>query len=629
MLSAIRDKTRGIIATIILGLVIIPFALWGTYSYFEGGSDVSVAEVDGVEISQQTYRNTFDRLLASNINPTILQSPEFKRQVLNGLIDQTLLVRNGIEQGYRIGDAELARFIRQTPQFQREGQFDRLLYEAALRREGTSEQSFEQRLRTLHIAGQIQAGLTESAFLLPADREALIRLWSEQREFDYVVVGPARFISGARVAEAAIKEYYDSHPTEFRTPEQVRVEYLELSLADLASDFEPSDAALRQAYEEEQGRFLTPEQRRVSHILFEVAVDAKQEDVDRVLQEARDIEAQLRSGGDFAALAKEHSADSGTAANGGDLGFVTQGALPRELEQAIAKLKVGEITAPVKTSYGYHIAKLTEHTAATGKSFEEAREELQNIVRQRQAEEVFYQKMEQLSNLAYEHPDSLGPAAEALGLKPLQSDWFSREGGQGITANAKVAEAAFGPDVLHESRNSEAIELGADKVVVLRVIGQREAARKPLDEVRVQVQTLLQKEQATAEANELGGKIYADLLGGQSLEQLAKANGLNLERAQITRIDPKQVNRQIVTAVFKAPGPQGDTPVYGEVDLGADGRAVFMLKSVKAATTTDTDDALVRRVDSALKQRLGPGQYGDYLVRLRETADIKVFADKL
>ena len=626
MLSAIRDKTQGIIATFILALVIIPFALWGTYSYFEGGSNVSVAEVDGTEISQQTYRITIDQLLASNINPALLQSPEFKRQVLDSLIDQTLLVRNAIEQGYRIGDAELVRFIRQIPQFQREGQFDPLLYEAALRREGAS---FPERLRTLHIAGQIQAGLMESAFLLPADKEALIRLWSEQREFDYVVVRPDRFISGVRVAEDAIKEYYDLHPTEFRTPEQVRVEYLELSLANLAGEFEPTEADLRQAYEEEQGRFLTPEQRRVSHILFEVAVDAKQEDVDRVLQKARDIEAQLRNGGDFAALAKEHSADSGTAANGGDLGVVTQGVLPRELEQAIAKLKVEEITAPVKTSYGYHIAKLTEHTPATGKSFEEAREELQKIVRQRRAEEVFYQKVEQLSNLAYEHPDSLGPAAEALDLKPLQSDWFSREGGQGITANAKVAEAAFGPDVLHDSRNSEAIELGTDKVVVLRVIGHREAARKPLDEVRAQIQTRLQREQATAETNKLGGEIYASLLGGQSLEQLAKANGLNLERAQITRIDPKQVNRQIVTAVYKAPKPQSDTPVYGEVDLGAAGHAVFMLKSVKATTTPDADDVLVRRVDSALQQRLGRGQYGDYLVRLRETADIKVFPDRL
>jgi peptidyl-prolyl cis-trans isomerase D len=629
MLLAIRDKTQGIIATIILGLVIIPFALWGTYSYFEGGSDINVAEVDGIEISQQTYRITFDRLLASNINPAILQSPEFKRQVLDGLIDQTLLVRNGIERGYRIGDAELARFIRETPQFQRQGQFDPLLYEAALRREGTSEQSFEQRLRALQIAGQIQTGLTQSAILLPADREALIRLWSEQREFDYVVVGRARFISGVRVTEDAIKEYYDSHPAEFKTPEQVRVEYLELSLVDLASDFEPSEAVLRQAYEEEQGRFLTPEQRRVSHILFEVPTDAKQEDLDRVLQKARDIEKQLRGGADFAALAKEHSADSGTAANGGDLGFVTQGALPRELEQAVAKLKVGEITAPVKTSYGYHIVKLTEYTAATGKSFEQASDELKQLVRRRRAEEAFYQKVEELSNLVYEHPDSLAPAAETLDLKPQQSDWFSREGGEGIAANPKVVEAAFSLDVLHESRNSEAIELGADKLVALRVIGHRDAARKPLDDVRAQIRTLLQKRQATAEANALGGKIYADLLGGQSLEQLAKANGLNFERAQISRINPKQVNRQVIAAVFEAPRPQGDTPVYGEVDLGGAGRAVFMLKSVTTATTTKADDALVRRVESALQQRFGAEQYRDYLVRLRETADIKVFPDKL
>ncbi len=629
MLSAIREKTQGIIAAIILSLVIIPFALWGTYSYFEGSSNVNVATVDGTSISQQAYRLALDRLLASNIRPEILQSPEFKQQVLDNLIEQTLLVQNGIDQGYRVGDAELARMIQEEPAFKRDDRFDPALYQAVLRREGLNEQSFEQRLRTVQIASQIQAGFRESALPLASEKNTLLRLWLQQREFDYVVVGPARFISSAQVSEDAIKQYYESRPDEFKTPEQVRIAYIELSVADLARDYQPTEAQLLKAFTDEQGRYSTPDQRRISHILIEVPSGASKEDEEKALEKARTIEKKLRGGGDFAALAKESSADSATAGKGGDLGMVEPGALPKALENAVKKLKPGEITEPVRTSFGYHIAKLTEYTPGTHKTFEQAHADIEKLLRDRKAEEQFYEKVEQLSNLVYEHPESLAPAAERLGLKVSQSDWFSREGGQGIAANAKIVEAAFSPEVLHESRNSEAIELAQDKLVALRVIDHREASRKPLTDVHGQIQTLLQRQQAEASASKLGSEIYAKLRENQSLAELAKANGLNLEHAQISRIDPKTVDRRLVTAVFKMRAPQADKQVFGEVDLQAQGRAVYVLKSVKEGVPAEADDALVRRAESVLQQRHGAELYRDYLSRLRETADIKIYADNL
>jgi peptidyl-prolyl cis-trans isomerase D len=629
MLSAIREKTQGIIATIILSLVIIPFALWGTYSYFQGSSNVNVATVQGTNISQQAYRVAIDRLLANNVRPEILQNPEVKRQVLDSLIEQTLLVQNGIKQGYRVGDAELARMITEEPQFQRGDRFDPTLYQAVLRREGLSEQSFEQRLRTAQIASQIQTGFSDSTLPLPSEKDTLLRMWLQQREFDYVIVGPARFVGSAHVPEDAIKQYYESHPDEFKTPEQVRIGYIQLSVADLASDYQPTEAQLLKAFADEKARYSTPDQRRISHILIEVPSGASKEDDAKALEKARGIEQKLRAGGDFATLAKENSADSGTAAKGGDLGVVEPGTLPRALEDAVKKLKPGEITEPVRTSFGYHIAKLTKYTPGTQKTFEQARPDIEKLLRNRKAEEEFYEKVEQLSNLVYEHPESLAPAAERLGLKIAQSDWFSREGGQGIAANAKVVEAAFSPEVLHESRNSEAIELAQDKLVALRVIDHREASRKALADVRGEIQTLLQRQQAEASANKLGSEIYAKLREGQSLAELAKANGLNLEHAEVSRIDPKTVDRRLLTAVFKARVPEADKPVFGEVDLQANGRAVFALKSVKKGVPAEANDALVRRVDSMLQQRGGAELYRDYLSRLRETADVQIYPDKL
>ncbi len=626
MLSAIREKTQGIIATFILALVAIPFALWGTYSYFEGGSELNVAKVAGIKISQQAYRASLDRLAASQVDASIIARPEVKRHVLDALIDQTLLTRNGIEQGYRISDSKLAQLIRESPQFRRQERFDQELYQAILRREGLSEEGFEGRLRALHVSNQIQAGLSQSALSLPAEKERLLRLWQERRRFDYLLIASDRFKAEITISPAEIEQYYQSHAEEFRTPEQLRIEYLRLAVADLARKHEPSEQELHRAYEQESGRYSTPEKRRLSHILIEVQAQAEEQ---QALAKARELEQQLRAGADFVKLAKAESADSGSAQQGGDLGYIGTGALPPELEQAVGKLKVGEITAPVRTSYGYHIGKLTEFTPSARKSFEEARADIQKNVRQRKGEEEFFDKLERLRNLVYEHPDSLEPAAQALGLQIMRSDWFGRGGGADIAREPKVIEVAFSPEVLDRRQNSDAIELSRDALVALRVSEHRPAALKPLAEVRAQIEARLREERARARAADLAAEILKEARAGRTLAELASARGLKLEQAEVSRIEPQQVERTLVVAVFKARRPKGGEQVYGQADLGPLGEAVFALSEVTEAAADKTDPTLARRVDRILQERRAADVYGQYLARLRREADIRIYENNL
>jgi len=140
MLTTIREKTQGWIAAIILGLVTIPFALWGINTYFEGGGRLNVAKVNGVEISVESYKRTlegqrrsFQQMLGRSVDPRLLDTPEFRQRVLDGLIDELLFVADVEASGYRVSNAELSRQIRLAPQFQRDGQFDVKLYEALLR----------------------------------------------------------------------------------------------------------------------------------------------------------------------------------------------------------------------------------------------------------------------------------------------------------------------------------------------------------------------------------------------------------------------------------------------------------------------------------------------------------------
>ncbi|MFQ6023390.1 MAG: SurA N-terminal domain-containing protein [Acidiferrobacterales bacterium] len=630
MLAAIRDRIHGIVAGFFVGLIILVFLPWGVYSYLGGDTDINVAEVDGVKISQRAYRLALDRLLSGNLNPALLDNVQFKRQVLDGLIDQTLMMQNALNQSYRVGNADLGRLIREAPELQREGRFDTQLYEAVLRREGLSKETFEERLRANRVSAQIQSGLRESELALQREKVALLRLWRQTREFDYVVIAPARFMQSVDVTDDEIKEYYESHVDDYKTPEQVRIEYVRLAAEDLAADYKPTEGELHKAYEQDVGRYTVAEKRRVSHILIELAADAGEEAEKESLEKARDIEKQLRAGADFASLAKEHSADSGTAANGGDLGYIERNTLPAQLEKVVFALEVDAISEPVRTDDGYHIVKLTEHTPPRRKPFEEARADIEKLSRQQHGEEQFYEKFEEMTNLVYEQPDSLKPVAEALGLEIKQSDWFDRGGGAGITAQPKVIGAAFSPEVLVESLNSDTIEIGRDTLVALRAIGHREAARKPLAEVRDAIKNLLQKERAREEATKLGVDVVDQLRGGKRLDVVAKDKGLTVQQAKlITRLKPQAVDRRIVAAAFKARRPKAGEFVYGEVDLGDRGYAVFALTRVEEGNTEEVDEALKRRVEDTLRAREGLNYFADYLKRLRKTADIKVFADRL
>ncbi len=630
MLSAIRERTHGIIAFFILGLIIIPFAFFGMSSYFTGDADLNVAEIDGTKISQNAYRRALDRILAGNIDPAIVGRPEFKQQVLDGLIEQTLLANNVINQGYRIGDAELARLIQQAPEFQRNGVFDPQMYSIRLGQEGLNEQAFEERLRSRRVSSQIQTGFVDSMLVLPADQAAVARLWQQKREFDYVIIRPSKFSEAADVPDDDIKAYYESNPNRFTTPEQVRIEYIRLSVADLAKNYQPTEEELREIYERDIAQYSTPGKRRISHILVEVAPDASAEEGKKALEKAREIEQKLRAGADFAALAKEFSADSGTADAGGDLGYVDQGTLPKELEAAAFKMKQDEISAPVRTSFGYHVAKVTEYTPGERKSFEEVRPDIEKALRQRKGEEEFYDKFEQMSNLVYEQPDSLAPAAEVLRLEIKRSEWFGRDGGQGVAAQPKVIESVFSPEVLTESQNSDAIEIDQESLVALRVVEHRKAARKPLADVRAEIAKIVRRERARERTRELAAEIAQQLREGKGLDDLAQAQGLDLVSGKVvSRLKPEGVDGRLVAAVFKARRPTEGEASYGEVDLGDGGYGVFALRRVEQGDTGQADKSLTQRVEQILRQRWGADVYVGYVRRLRETADVEIRPDQL
>ena len=627
MLAKIREKTQGIIATLILAFVAIPFVLWGIGSYFGGGAAVPVAKVNGVEIGQGTYRQRLDEI--QRANPHSADSGALKQLVLESLIDQTLLTSALHNSGYRIGDAELAALIHEIPEFQRDGKFQPGLYEGVLNAQGMRPTDFESRVRQESVNQQVQQGFNASAFVTDAELDGTLRLLLQERRISYALVNPEAFLAKITVSAKDVDDYYQANQESFRAPEAVRVDYVSLKTTDVAQKIEPTEAQMRQTYEAEAARYVTPAKRRISHILISLPSQAKAEEVQAAKARAEDLLKQIRSGADFAALAKKNSGDTASANKGGDLGEVAPGVLPPELEAAAAALKQGEVSEPIRTSFGYHLVKLTDLSPERRKPYDAVKPELRELVRKRLGEDRFYELSERFRNLVYEHPEGLEAVSAALNLKVERSDWFTRSGGAGIATQPRVVSAAFEPEVMNRERNSDAIEADPQTLIALRVVDHRPAAVSPLADVRSTIETTFKQRRAREQALDESQRWVKELEQGKRITELAREPGVTLRAAQtLTRERPGEINPAIVNAVFAAPRPK-DKPTVGQVDLGEQGFAIYVLEAVKDGDPATADTKLRAKVRQQLLQHHGAEYYASYRAGLRKSADVKVNADQL
>lgn len=635
MLQRIREKIEGWFATLILGLITVPFALWGINSYFDGDSKIHVADVNGTKISADNYRNALDQqrrsiqeYLGKNFQPSLVDNPEFKQRVVEQLALEVLVTQAAHEQGYRVSDGQLAQLIKEDPSFQRDGKFDPALYQALLRRSGRDARGMEAGLRDNLIKRQFAAGFGETAILANADVNALIGLLDQKREIGYVTFSPESFAAKVSLAPDAAEAHYRAQVEQYTRPERVRVEYLVLSAHELAAKLKPSEDDLRKAYNEDSARFSTPEQRRASHILFNLPATAAEQQ--QALAKIEAIRTQALSGTDFAQLAKQHSQDVGSSGNGGDLGLIERGLFHPEFERAALALKAGEVSKPVRTKDGYHLIKITALKPEVRKSFAEVRDVIDKELRKRLAEEQFFEMSERFRTLTFEQADSLQPAAQALGLKIAQSDWFTRDGGTGIAADRKVVEAAFDPELRSQGRNSNTLELADNSLVVIRALAHEPAVERPFSEVRADIEQTLRREAARSAAARAGEDLLAALNGGGDLSVLAKQQGLKpltpkpFARHQTAGLDPK-----LVEAVFKAARPADGRPVHGGIELQNGGYAVFSLRRVEPGNPEQADPKVKAQARQMLNERRGAGLYNDYRSALRKQASVKINADKL
>lgn len=635
LMQFIRERAQTWVAWIIVGLLVLVFAVWGVNSYFEPDSVVTVAKVNDTKISighfQQAYeaqRAQIQQQLGGRVDPALFESFGLKEQVLQRLVDEEVQVQRTVDEGYRIGDTQLARQINQIQAFQNDGRFDKELYEQVLSRMMTSPGEWEMLQRRNLLLEQPAMGVIATAFATNHDIDHLLRLREQQRDLGYFVLPLSRYMADLQVTDEEVQAYYEQNRERYEYPEQVQIEYLELSLDELAKQVTVTDQAIAEMYEQQKNRFVAEERRRASHILIDLAPDADEATEKAARAKADEVLAKVHAGEPFEKLAETYSTDTGSAKQGGDLGFFGRGVMDKAFEDAAFALAKGEVSAIVRSGFGLHIIKVTEIESEKVKPLEEVRGELEQELRRTEAEQRFYELQEQLASLTFEQPDTLSVASERLGIPVQTSAWFSRVSGEGIAAEPKVRSTAFADDVLNGGNNSEPIELARNAIVVVRVKEHKPATPKPLEEVRAEIAEALRSNKARAKLQEEAQVLLKRVQDGDDPATVAQSVGAEWKRPGFIGRDDSGVDQLIVKAAFESAKPT-EKPLVKLLNLNAGDAAVLVLFAVREGDLAKVDAEARKVLQDSQSQAAGQAAFKSLVDSWRSNAKVTTYPDRI
>ncbi|MCP5284608.1 MAG: peptidyl-prolyl cis-trans isomerase [Burkholderiaceae bacterium] len=581
MFDFVRQHSKLMLGLIVL-LIIPSFVFFGIdgYKRMTDGANATVAEVAGQKITQADWDLAQRRAVETmrqrvpNADAAMFDTPEFRRQALEQLVRERLLLAAAYDQHLVPTPGRLPELVKSSAYFAplrgANGQVDR---DRALQA-GFGDAGAEQQIALRYGMDAVLGGVSSSAQAAPGVADAALDALLQQREVQVQTFDAAAYRAKVQPTDAELQTWHEAHAEEFRAPEQARIEWVMLDLETLAKDAAVPDGDLKAYYEQNAERYTQPEERRARHILVKAEREAPAADREKARAKAEQLLAQARAKpGDFAALAKANSDDGGSAADGGDLGFFGRGAMVKPFEDAAFALKPGEISPVVESDFGYHVIQLVETRGGEKRPFAEVRTEIEQEVRRSLAQRRYAEVAEQFSNMVYEQPESLQAVIDKFKLEKRTATVQRQPapGAEGPLASAKLLNAVFGDDALRQGRNTDAVETGPNQLVSARVVKHEPERVLPLAEVRDQVRARVVAEQAAALARKDAEARLAALKDAQ--------DGTGLPAAVVvSRAQTQGLPRPVVDAALKA-APKA-LPALQLVDLGSAGQALLRVVKV-------------------------------------------------
>jgi peptidyl-prolyl cis-trans isomerase D len=614
------------IVQIILALITLPFAFFGVDYYFRNTTRTQeVATVAGKPISQQEFAESIReqqermrQVVGKSFDPAVFDDPEVRYSILEQLINERLMMDQARRDRFRVSDAQLAQFIADIPAFQVDGKFSHERYEQLLQAQNRTPAGFEQDVRQRLLLAPLQEPVAGANIVSRSSVERYVGLVDQQREVAAATIDIEPYLKDVKIDDAAVKAFYDANAGSFEVPEEVKLEYVMLNPDSLGTQMSVDAAEVRKQYDDNAARYGKPEERQASHILIAVKPDASEQEQAAAKKRADEVAEQARKNPQkFAELAKTASQDTGSAAQGGDLGlFARDGSMVKPFEDAVFTMKQGEIVGPVKTDFGWHIIKLTAIRPAKVQSFDEVKAQIEQDLRRQKAVRKFAEAADQMQNLVYEQADSLQPVAKALNIPVQTTPAMTRAQVQGLGQNSvKFVEAVFSPSSLQAKRNTEAIEIGSNSLIAARVIDYKPAAPRAFDEVKDEIRRQLERKTASDLAHKAGQEKLA-------LLQEGKDAGLAFGKpVTVTRNQPRPgFPPPALTMIFQADASK--LPSYAGAANERGGFSIYKLLRVIAPP--EPDPAKLAAFSSRVSEQLGRELMNAYQASLRTRADVRI-----
>jgi peptidyl-prolyl cis-trans isomerase D len=634
MLQSIADKLKKHtwLSATLLGAIALFFVVWGAYGVVNisfGPSDYGL-KVNGETVSADTLNNAWQQQQAQYVQAlhgaplSDEQKNQLQRQLLDQYVHQILLRQRAQNAGYRASDADVLAAYESEPAFQVNGKFDARAARAMLEQAGMTPEAYEaDRRQALQIA-QLTEGIQTSDFLTPQELARIYALENEQRQVSYVLLPADHYANSVKIDDARIAAWYHAHQSDYMSANSVDLQYAELTLDAIASQIPVTQADLQTYYDKTKSHYVQEETRHAHHILIAVS-DPKDPKADAAaLAKAQQVLAQLKAGKDFGQLAKEYSADPGSAAHGGDLGWASRSVYVPPFANALFSMQQpGLYPQPVKTQYGYHIIRLDAIRPAQVQTLDQVKAQVEQQYRHAQAAMIFGDRQDQLQQALDNGTTDLATLAKRFGLMTGEVKNFTSTGGGAPLGNKpELLSAVFSDDALSGGRIVGPLAIADDRVVVFRVLAHHPPAPEPIASVRDQIVAAITKADSSHAALAAADGAVKQLQGGGTLDAVARSLGVAAQPAAWVGRDDPSVPAQVRDAAFDAPQPQAGKPIYQALALDNGGAAVVAVSAVKPGqpgANTKNDEQLIEQY----MRRDSDAQFTSYLDELQRRSSIK------
>ena len=642
MLNFIRKQSdtwliKSILWGIVIAFVATIFYSWGAGGQF-GGANKTVATVNGMEIKVSEFDRAYGNILnfyreqfREQFSEEMAVTLKLRENALDALIQNRLVLLEAEKMNLQVSDKELAERISKEPQFQKDSQFSKGLYDNYLSFIRISAREYEENQRQIILREKIERIVQASIQVSETEILEAYKNENEKVKFKYIGFSRDYFKPASRPSDEEIQKYFDAHKAQFEVPEQIQIQYVKLTTKMVADKIQIYDEDIKEYYETNEALFFIKKQYRASHILIKTdntlpfGEDLTDEEKEKLLGEAEEksketaakILQQIRQGADFARMAKKHSADTSSGANGGNLGQFSRGMMVPEFETALDQLKPGELGGPVKTMFGYHIVRLEKVTEDHSKPLAEVQDEIKKTLTANKARLRIRRIAKKIRKAAGVANDLAKAALEYKATTHITEFVTDR--------SHNIPEIGNNPDFFNAAFSLAGDEVSepvntAEASFLIKVITRKDPYIPELKEVLSGVtQGVVEEKNKSATANQLKA-LGERLKTEKNLEKLARELKMTVEETPfISRTDsiPGIGNIQsIKDAVF---------PLQpGETTTGASRGVYYLIKMVERETAGQPNPEKSKKLYTRLKNEKARAMFQEWMEKVKENAEIMI-----